>query len=148
MRKINTDCLNLIKQFEGLSLKAYPDPATGGDPWTIGYGHTGPEVKPELTITQVQADAYLVQDLEKFSSGVQALVTGLNHNQFGACVSLAYNIGLGNFKSSTLLKHLLSGDHQLVPEQFLRWNKAAGKVMAGLTRRREAEKTLFLKAVV
>jgi len=144
---MNQAGIDLIKSFEGLELKAYPDPGTGGDPWTIGYGHTGPEVKPGLVWTQEEADAALVKDLDKFVSGVTALLTSsVTPNQFSALVSFAYNCGLANLKSSTLLKKVNAGDIAGAANEFPRWNKAAGKVLAGLTRRREAEKALFLLA--
>lgn len=138
--------LQLIKDFEGLELAAYPDPATGGDPWTIGYGHTGPEVKRGLTIDTAQADALLRQDLAKFETVVNKELKDIKvtQNQFDACVSFTYNCGPANFQSSTLLKKLKAGETLAAADEFLRWNKAAGKVMAGLTRRRTAERELFL----
>jgi lysozyme len=136
----------LIKQFEGCELKAYPDPATGGDPWTIGVGHTGADVKPGLVITDERAEELLRKDLEKFERAVEQAVGDalLEQQQFDACVSLAFNIGGANFRSSTLVSLLKEGDTDGAAQQFVRWNKAAGKVMAGLTRRREAERDLFL----
>lgn len=137
--------LDLIKQFEGCVLKAYPDPATGGDPWTIGYGHTGPEVKKGLVWTQAQANNAIADDVSKFSDGVLKLIGAAptTQGQFDAMVSLSYNIGLGNLKASTLLRLHKAGDYTGAKAQFVRWNKAAGKVMAGLTRRREAEANLY-----
>jgi len=144
-RMIGKAGLDLIKSFEGLELKAYPDPATGGDPWTIGYGHTGPEVKPGLVWTQAQANNAIADDVARFSDGVSKLIGAAptTPGQFDAMVSLAYNIGLGNFKESTLLRLHKEGDHAGAQGQFIRWNKAAGKVIAGLTRRREAEAKLY-----
>jgi lysozyme len=136
--------LTLIKPFEGLELKAYPDPGTGGDPWTIGYGATGPEIKPGLVWTKEQADARLASDVAKFAAGVRKLVkVPVNANQAGALISFAFNVGLGALGSSTLLKKLNAGDYSGAAEQFARWNKAGGKVMAGLTRRRSAEALTF-----
>ena len=133
----------LIKEFEGCKLKAYKCPA---GVWTIGYGHTGPEVHEGQTITQQEAEVILENDLKKFIDGVDKLVTvELTSNQLGALVSFAFNVGLGNLKSSTLLKILNQGRYVDAAEQFLRWNKAGGKVLPGLTRRREAERLLFLK---
>ena len=84
--------IELIKDFEGLRLEAYPDPGTGGDPWTIGYGHTGPEVKPGLIISIEQAGALLKEDLVKFEEAVERLITvGLNQHEFDALVSFTYN---------------------------------------------------------
>jgi lysozyme len=144
-RHINQAGLDLIKHFEGLRLEAYPDPATGGEPVTIGYGHTG-GVKMGDKIDQAKADEYLKQDCEKFEKHVSEMVTvEINDNQFAALVSFAYNVGPANLKSSTLLKLLNSkASNEDVGAQFLRWNKAQGKEMPGLTKRRNAEKELFL----
>jgi lysozyme len=143
--KISDAGIALIKEFEGLELTAYPDPATGGDPWTIGVGHTGPEVVPGLTITEEQADEYLREDLERFEQCVDAAVGQyVQQHEFDACVSLAFNVGCANFKSSTLVKMIRAGNLRGAADQFLRWNKANGKIMDGLTRRREAERDLFL----
>lgn len=140
----NAATLNLIKSFEGCKLTAYPDPGTGGDPWTVGYGHTGPDVHKGLVITQAQADALLAGDLKKFETGVAKLVkVDLTENQRGALVSFAYNCGLGNLGSSTLLKKVNARDFIGAKAEFGKWNKAGGKVLAGLTRRRAAEATLF-----
>lgn len=135
----------LIKSFEGLSLNAYPDPATGGEPVTIGYGHTG-GVKMGQTITEAQADAYLRADLDRFEDAVSRLAPVTTQNQFDALVSFTFNLGEGNLSSSTLLKKHNAGDYAGAKAEFVRWNKANGKVMAGLTRRREAEADLYGKA--
>jgi len=147
-RTVGKAGLDLIKEFEGLELKAYPDPATGGAPWTIGYGSTGPEVKPGLVWTQAQANNALADDVSKFANGVSGLIGAAptTGNQFDAMVSLAYNIGLGNFRESTLLRLHKEGDHPGAAGQFGKWVKAGGKTMAGLTRRREAEAALYRKA--
>lgn len=144
-RVVSKAGLSLIKEFEGLSLKAYPDPATGGDPWTIGYGATGPGISKGLIWSQAQADSRLADDVSRFADGVSALIGAAptTSGQFDAMVSLAYNVGLGNFKESTLLRLHKEGDYAGAAGQFVRWNKAAGKVMAGLTRRREAEAKLY-----
>lgn len=132
----------LIKEFEGCKLKAYLCPA---NVWTIGYGHTD-GVKEGDEITQQEADRLLASDVDLFTAGVQRLVTSdINRNQLGALVSFAYNLGLGNLRHSTLLKLVNAGDFVGAANQFPRWNKAGGKVLAGLTRRREAERQLFLK---
>jgi lysozyme len=138
------NCYNLIKEFEGCKLTAYPDPATGGEPITIGVGHTG-GIKLGTTITQEQADAYLVSDVAHAATAVNQMVTvPMTQGQFDALCSFAFNLGVGNLKSSTLLKDFNANNVQGAANQFLVWNKAAGHVMAGLTRRREAERTLFL----
>ena len=138
------ECYDLIEHFEGCELKAYPDPATGGDPWTIGYGHTGPEVHPGMVITQAEADALLRQDAEKVAKQVAPMVhVPLSQQEFDALVCLVFNVGIGNFAKSTLLKKLNAGDYDGAANELPKWNKAEGKVMAGLTRRREAERELF-----
>lgn len=143
--RINEDGLNLIKNFEGLRLKAYQDSV---GVWTIGYGHTGKDVAPELEITEEQAEKLLEADLDRFERGVSNIVAvPLNENEFAALVSFSFNLGLANLKSSTLLKKLNAEDRAGAAQQFVRWNKAGGKVLSGLTRRREAERDLFLKAV-
>lgn len=134
-----------IREHEGIRLKAYPDPATGGAPWTVGVGHTGPEVYPGMVISADEVDDMLRRDLEKFERGIERLVTvPLTQNQFDALVSLTFNIGLGNFGGSTLLRKLNARDYNGAADQILRWDKAAGRKMAGLTRRREAERNQFL----
>ena len=143
--KISDKGLALIKAFEGVRLKAYPDPATGGDPWTIGVGHTGSEVTPEVEITEEQADAYLRADIETAEKCINQCVTGnLTQDQFDALCSFVFNLGCGNFRKSTLLKKINEEDDVAASREFLKWDRAAGKVMAGLTRRRTAEMELFL----
>ncbi len=144
---INENGLNLIKTSEGLRLNAYPDPATGGDPWTIGYGSTGPDVKKGLTITQEDAETRLKNDIAKFETGVSNLVkVPLTSNQFSALVCFSFNVGIGNLKASSLLRLLNSGaKNEDIAAQFLRWDKAGGKSMPGLTTRRKAESDLFLR---
>ena len=139
--------LDLIKSFEGCQLKAYKCPA---GVWTIGWGTTEPinGIKPHegMVITQQQADDLLIKNLKAYENAVNKYVTySINQNQFDALVSFAYNCGNGALKTSTLLKKLNAGDVRGAANEFLRWNKANGKVLNGLTRRREAEKKLFLK---
>ena len=146
---VNQATIDLIKRNEGCVLDAYPDPATGGDPWTIGVGHTGPDVAEGLSITQERAEELLRQDLGRFEDGVDDLLAesaATSDNQYGAMVSLAFNIGLGNFRTSSVLREHNAGNNQAAADAFRMWNKAAGKVMAGLTRRREEERTLYLTA--
>lgn len=143
--KLSDKGLDLIKKFEGCELTAYPDPGTGGDPWTIGYGHTGPEVKEGLAITQSEADEYLKNDVMKFEEGVTDLLeVEVTQGEFDALVSFAYNCGLGALRSSTLLRLLNAGNKLAASQQFSRWDKSGGRVLAGLTRRREAERQTFL----
>uniref|UniRef100_UPI001F1926C5 lysozyme n=1 Tax=Escherichia coli TaxID=562 RepID=UPI001F1926C5 len=124
--KLSQRGIDLIKQFEGYSSKAYPDPATGGAPWTIGYGTTK-GVKPGMIITAEQAEKMLRDDVAKFESGVSSLVTSpTTQGQFDAMVSLAYNIGLGNFGKSTLLKKHNARCYTCAADQFRVWNRANG----------------------
>lgn len=142
--KLSQRGIDLIKQFEGYSSKAYPDPATGGAPWTIGYGTTK-GVKPGMVITAEQAEKMLRDDIAKFESGVSALLkVPTTQGQFDAMVSLAYNIGLGNFGKSTLLRKHNEKCYTCAAGQFPAWNRAAGKVMNGLTRRRNAERDMYM----
>lgn len=133
----------LITSFEGTRLAAYPDPATGGDPWTIGVGHTGPEVRKGLTITLAQADELLESDLRRFEAAVNRLAPKTTQAQFDALVSFAFNVGDAALAKSTLLKKHNAGDLDGAAAQFALWNKANGKVMAGLTRRRAAEARMY-----
>jgi len=134
-----------IKRHEGCKLEAYPDPGTGGDPWTIGYGATGPDIHPGVVWSQEQADTDLSNRLHTLGDRIDAVVhVEINDNQKAALCSFAYNVGMGNLKSSTLLKKLNEGDYDGAAEQFKEWNKAAGHVLQGLVTRRQAESELFL----
>ncbi len=140
-RSINAAGLNLIKDFEGLRLNSYRD-AVGV--WTIGYGHTS-TAGPGQRITNEQATALLRQDVATFEKAVsQAVSVPITNNQFAALVSFTYNVGSGALNNSTLLRRLNAGDTNGAANEFLRWNRAGGQVLAGLTRRREAERSLFL----
>lgn len=142
--KLSQRGIDLIKQLEGYSSKAYPDPATGGAPWTIGYGTTR-GVKPGMVITAEQAEKMLRDDVAKFESGVSSLITApTTQGQFDAMVSLAYNIGLGNFGKSTLLKKHNARCYTCAADQFRVWNRANGKVMNGLTKRRADERQVYM----
>ena len=137
---------DLIKTFEGLRLKAYPDPATGADPWTIGYGATRGVTKG-MAITVDQAERMLQNDVARFEPELERLLkVTVSQNQWDALMSFVYNLGSANLASSTLLKLLNAGDFRGAAGQFPRWNKAAGKEMPGLTKRRLAEQSLFLSA--
>jgi GH24 family phage-related lysozyme (muramidase) len=141
LRTINPAGLNLIKDFEGLRLNSYRD-AVGV--WTIGYGHTR-TAGPGQRITNEQAIALLKQDVATFEKAVTSAVrVPITNNQFAALVSFAYNVGSGALNSSTLLRRLNAGDSNGAANEFLRWNRAGGQVLAGLTRRRVAERDLFL----
>lgn len=151
--RVNQDTINLIKEFEGFRAKAYPDPGTGGDPWTIGYGTTGRagvgiDPKPGMEITEAEAEHYLQKGVDKFADQIEGYITApINENEFGAFVSLAYNIGPSAFRKSSSLRHFNNGDKARAAQNILLWNKAGGKVLRGLVRRREAEKALFEKPV-
>ena len=137
--------LHLTESFEGLSLVSYPDPATGGEPWTIAYGHTGPDVHPGMTITQEQAEEFLMQDVQKAVQTVNSKVhTDLTQNEFESLVDFVFNVGAGNFAGSTLLRKINAGDMEGAALEFEKWTHADGKVMAGLIKRRHAEAVLFL----
>ncbi len=143
----SSEGLNLIKGFEGKRLTSYDD---GVGIWTIGYGTikypNGVRVKKGDTCTERQAETYLKNDLNRFEVAINKLVkVPLSQNQFDALASFTYNLGETNLANSTLLKKLNKGDYQGAADQFLVWNKAGGKVMKGLVRRREAERALFLK---
>ena len=132
--------IDLIKHFEGCELNAYKCPA---GVWTIGYGHIK-GVSEGMSITQEQAEQMLLDELKEYENYINELVVvDLSQNQFDALVSWVYNLGPANLKSSTLLKVLNSGDYAGVPDQIERWNKAGGKVLEGLIRRRQAESSLF-----
>jgi lysozyme len=137
--------LALIKEFEGCKLTAYPDPGSGGDPWTIGWGSTGPSIKRGVVWTQEQADQRLAEHVAEFARGVDKLLNGspVTAAQKGALVSLAYNVGLANLGSSTLLLLHKAGEYADAAMQFGRWTRASGKVLVGLQRRREAEAAIY-----
>ena len=133
--------IELIKHFEGCELEAYKCPA---GVWTIGYGHIK-GVHEGMKITEMQAEEMLKSELHEYEGYINDYVTvPLNQNQFDAMVSWVYNLGGGNLRASTLLKVLNAGEYDGVPAQMLRWNKAGGKVLEGLTRRRQAEADLFV----
>lgn len=146
--------LQLTEQFEGCRLTAYQDSV---GVWTIGYGHTGPDVYKGLTITQEQAEALLTKDIAKAAAAVNRLVTldragdpdtdglpDLTQEEFDALVDFTFNLGAGNLASSTLLKKLNAGDIEGAAAEFPKWVHAGGKVLAGLVKRRDAERALFL----
>ena len=143
---VNKAGLELIEHFEGLKLDAYKCPA---GKLTIGFGHVGSDVYPGEHITEAQAEDILAHDLAKFSTGVDAMTEDCNENQFSAMVSLAYNIGLQNFATSSVRKYHNAGQTQLAGDAFLKWNKAHTAkgfvVLDGLTKRREAERELYLE---
>lgn len=147
---VNQETIDLIKRWEGCKLKAYKDVA---GIWTVGYGLTSRagfiEVGPETTLTQEEADWYLEQVVNDFANKIRPMITApITDNQFGAFVSLAYNIGTGAFKKSSALRRFNDGQIMEVPAAMRMWKKAGGKVVQGLVNRREAEIKLFLTPVV
>lgn len=145
-------CAKLIQEFESCAKKrkdgsydAYPDPGSGGDPWTIGWGSTGADIKKGTVWTQKQCDDRFAQHLASFGKDVSSAVGSAKttQHQFDAMVSLAYNIGMGNFGGSTLLKKHKAADYAGAAAEFPKWNKAAGKVLPGLVKRRAAEAALY-----
>lgn len=144
--KVNKATIDLIKHEEGLKLTAYQCPAKV---WTIGYGSTfyvnGSKVKQGDIITQVEAELILSTVVSSFADQVSKVVKSkLTENQFGSLVSFAYNVGIGAFTGSTLLKKVNANPNdQSIGIEFARWNKAGGKVLQGLINRRKAEKELY-----
>jgi lysozyme len=137
---ISQEGISLIKKFEGCELEAYKCAA---GVWTIGYGHTK-DVTEGMEITQAEAETMLKDELLDYCNYVDMYVqVPLEQNQFDALVSWTYNLGPTNLKSSTMLKVLNTGKYEDVPEQIKRWNKANGKMLDGLIRRREAESLMF-----
>lgn len=146
--KLNKEASDLIKSFEGCKLKAYQCSAKK---WTIGYGNTfyedGSPVMPGHAITQEKADQLFEIIANEFAEKVAKLVPShITPNQFGALVSFAYNCGIANLQKSTLLKKVIANHNDpTIRAEFLKWNKAGGKVLAGLTRRREAEANFYFE---
>ena len=144
--RISDKGISLIKQFEGLRLTAYQDSV---GVWTIGYGWTHPvdgkSIRPGMAIKEETAERLLRTGLVGYESDVSKLVkVKLTQGQFDALVSFAYNLGARALSTSTLLQKLNAGDYAGAAAEFPHWNKAGGKVLPGLTRRREAECALFL----
>ena len=140
LMKLGERGTEILKYFEGCKLTAYQDSV---GVWTIGYGHTK-GVYDGMTITQDQAEQMLLSELEEYEGYIEDMVTvPLTQNQFDALVVWIYNLGPTNFRNSTLLKELNAGNYNAAGQEITRWNKAGGKVLAGLVKRREAEAELF-----
>lgn len=143
----------LVKPFEGYHKRlpdggcaAYPDPGTGAEPWTIGYGSTGPDIARDTCWTQQKAESALDDDLRRFALGVIKLSPDILKEparRLAALISFAYNCGLGNYRISTLRKRVNAQNWEGACAEIVKWNKAAGRVLAGLTRRRVAEAALL-----
>jgi lysozyme len=144
--KINENGLDLLERCEGLRLTTYRDSV---GVLTIGYGHTGPDVKLGQFITQAGAEKLLANDLEDAGEAVQKLThVPLTSNQFSALVCFVFNVGATNFSRSTLLRFLNQGQYKKAAEEFLRWDHDHnGNQLPGLTARRAAERALFLSAL-
>ena len=141
-RRVNDETLQLIRQWEGLRLKAYQD--VGGI-WTIGYGHTLTAREGQV-INGMQAETLLRQDLSIAEAAVSRMVAVvLTDNQFGALVSWVYNVGIGAATGSTLVRKLNTGDYAAVPSELMRWNKVGKREVTGLTNRRAAEAGLWVR---
>jgi lysozyme len=143
-RSINAEGLALIKEFEGLKLTAYQDI---GGVWTIGYGSTGPGIKEGMTIPEDWAETYLKNDCDNIAREIEAMLTddNLTDNAFSALISFCYNLGVGAFHGSTMLKLINQNKITEAADQFSLWIHVDGKEVPGLLRRRLAEQKLFLK---
>ncbi|MDE2103187.1 MAG: lysozyme [Patescibacteria group bacterium] len=151
-RPVGQAALSVIRKWEGCAVKisdgqfkAYPDPATNGEPWTIGWGSTGPDIHAGLVWTQAQCDERLVQDAQRIGNAVQNLLgdASTTQNQYDALVSFAYNLGPAKLASSTLLKKHKAGDYAGTVAEFGKWINAGGRVMPGLISRRADEAALY-----
>lgn len=141
IKQIGKAGLDLIKDFEGWRDTAYLCPA---NVLTIGYGSTGPHVKAGMKISKERGEELLKDDLDRFEKAVTRLVTvPLRQNQYDALVSFAFNVGISALERSTLLKRVNAKLFDQAAAEFAKWNRAGGKVLAGLTRRRAAETALF-----
>jgi lysozyme len=140
--------LDLIKQWEGFRAKAYRCPA---QVWTVAFGHTSmagpPAVKPGMVVSKAEGERILLNDLKVYEAGVRsAIKVNLTPNQYSACVSLCYNIGVGAFRRSSVARFCNRGQWKNAIDAFALWNKAGGKVLPGLVKRRAAEAALFAKS--
>lgn len=145
-RDVSDACIESLKESEGLRLTAYPDPGSrDGNPWTIGYGSTGPDIRKGMVWTKQQAHARLVADIRRFEDQVEKALQGAatSQAQFDALVHFAYNVGVHALSKSTLLRVHKAGHFDGAAREFARWNKNDGRVMAGLTKRRVVEAAMY-----
>lgn len=149
-RAIGSQGIALIKRFEGCArirndglVEAYPDPGTGAEPWTIGWGATGSGIAPGTVWTQERCDDRLTADLEHYAAEVARTLDDapITQEQFDALVSFHYNTGA--IGRATLTRRHLEGDYTAAAGEFARWNRAGGRVLQGLVRRRAAEAALY-----
>jgi len=139
---ISAQALSLIKDFEGLRLTSYKCPA---GVFTIGYGSTGRDVVEGSAWTEADATRRLIIDCAYYENAILSKLTvPVESYELDAMVCLAYNVGFGNFRNSTLLKKVNLKELKLAAAEFLRWNKVKGKVLKGLDLRRRAEQLLFM----
>lgn len=147
VRKVSPRGIALMHAFEGCRLDAYPDPGSrDGNPWTIGWGSTGPGIEKGVRWTQEQADERFERDLaEKYAAGVDKMLgdSPTTQHQFDALVALAYNIGLSALQKSTVMRKHKAGDYEGAAAAFAMWVRNDGKIMRGLVRRRAAEADLY-----
>lgn len=145
LRRLSRKGLTMIADFEGFRARAYK-PVSTERYWTIGYGHYGPDVKPGATISRAAARRMLRNDAKSAARAVRSSVKGkMTQGEYDALVSFTFNCGAGALRESTLLKKFNAGDHKGAANELLRWNKAGGRELEGLTRRRKAERNHFLK---
>jgi len=150
MRQSATACalaVSLVGGFEGVRQNAYPDPATRGDPWTICYGHTGADVTPGQRVSLAECHRLLLADLDREAAGIDKCLRPpqpMTDGRYVAVLSLAHNIGVPGVCRSSVVRKLNAGDVQGGCDSLLLYNRAAGLVMPGLTRRREKERELCL----
>ena len=148
--QLDYDCagLDLTVASEAMKLTAYPDPGTGGAPWTIGVGHTGPDVYPGMIISEEQGYQLLHDDVRTAVAAVKRLVkVALTQGEFDALVDFVFNVGEGHFGSSTLLRLLNAGDFMGASKHFDDWVLAGGRRMNGLVVRRDNEEALFVRSI-
>lgn len=153
--KSSPNCRALIQHYESCVLTAYPDPKTGGDPWTVGWGATGPGIGPGVVWTQYRADERLVADItERDEDASLAIHVPITQGQFDAFVSILFNVGHGsktrdgiirlkNGSPSTLLRQLNASNHGAARAEFAKWISPGSNVTRGLKRRRRAEQALY-----
>lgn len=138
--KISSEGIELIKKFEGCETTAYQDSV---GVWTIGFGHTK-GVQEGQSCSMQDAETMLSEEMDEYEGYINSMVdVDLNQNEFDSLVAWVYNLGPTNLRESTLLKILNAGDKDGIPEQINRWNRAGGKILQGLVRRREAESLMF-----
>lgn len=145
-RDVSDAGIESLKHSEGLRLTAYPDPGSrDGNPWTIGYGSTGPDIRKGLVWTKEQAHARFVSDIRRFEDQVEKTLQGTatSQAQFDALVHFAYNVGVHALSRSTLLKLHRAGHFESAAREFAKWNRNDGRVMAGLTKRRAIEAAMY-----